>query len=163
LSKCLPRQHSSAASFASLSAISLPCMPICDFTEQDSHIARLCSLHELVSDRFKQSLSGLWQSSTVDSDLRCMPIFCIEHFESVAVLSDIPGLQCLRAIKSTTSSALLIVFSMPCSYECTLRLRCARSRSLYTPESVTTPMCGISFLLPSVYMISFGRNLSSVL
>ena len=110
------------------------------------------------------SSNGLWQSSTVDDgDLRCMPIFCIDHFESVAMLSFTPGRQCLTAIKSATSSALLMVLSMPCSYGCTLRLRCACLCSLYTPEPVTRPMCGISFLLPSVYIISSGRNLSSVL
>ncbi len=151
--------HSSAASFAShLIAV----YAYVRFNlEQDCLIPCLCSLHDLVPYRLS---SGLWQSSTVDDgDLRCMPIFCIEHFESVAMLSFTPGLQCLTAIRSATSSALLMVFSMPCPYGCTLRLRCACLCSLYTPEPVTRPMPGICFLLPSVYMISSGRYLSSVL
>ncbi len=129
--------------------------------EQNCLIPCLRSLHDSCPIA---SSNDLWQSSTVeDGDLRCMPIFCIEHFESVAMLSFTPGLQCLTAIKSAISSALLMVFSMPCSYGCTLRLRCACLCSLYTPEPVTRPMPGISFLPPSVYMISSGRNLSSVL
>jgi len=129
--------------------------------EQDCLIPCLCSLHDLVPIA---SSKGLWQSSTVDDgDLRCLPIFCIEHFESVAMLSFSLGLQCLSAIKSATSSALLMLLSTPCSYGCTLRLRCACLCSLYTPEPVTRPKCGIAFLLPSVYMISSGRNLSSIL
>ncbi len=155
-------QHSYAALFASLSAISLPYMPICDFTLSrivSSPACARCMISCLIA-----SSSGLWQSSAVDDgDLRCMPFFCIEHFESVAMLSFTPGQQCLTAIRSATSSALLLVFSMPCPYGCTVRLRCACLCSLYTPEPVTRPMPGISFLLPSVYMISSGRNLSSVL
>ncbi len=89
-------QHSSAASFASLSAISLPCMPICNFTL--SRIVSSPACARCKSSCPIASSSGLWQSSTVDDgDLRCMPIFCIEHFESVAMLSVTPGLQCLRA------------------------------------------------------------------
>ena len=66
-------------------------------------------------------------------------------------------------LSCATSSALLMVFSMPCSYGCTLRLRCACLCSLYTPEPVTRPVPGIPYVLPSVYMISSGRYLSSVL
>ena len=127
--------------------------------EQDCFIPCLCSLHDLVAYRFEQRSVAIVD----DGDLRCMPIFCTEHFESVAMLSFTPGLQCLTAITSATSSALLMVFSMPCPYGRTLRLRCACLCSLYTPEPVTRPMPGISFLLPSVHMISSGQNLSSVL
>ena len=155
-------QHSSAASCASLSAILLPCMPICEFTL--SRIVSSPARARCMSSCPIASSSGLWQSPTVgDGDLRCTPIFFVKHFEPVAMLSVTPGLQCLRAIKSATSSALLMVLSMLCLYGGTLRLRCACLCSLYTPEPVTRPMCGISFLLPSMYMISFGRTLSSVL
>ena len=137
-------------------------MPKCDLTLCRIVSSPACA-HCIISCPIASS-SGLWQMSTVDDgDLRCMPIFCIEHFESVAMLSFTPGLQCLTAIRSATSSALLMVFSMPCPYGCTLRLRCACLCSLYSPEPVTRPMLGIAFLLPSVYMISSGRNLSSVL
>ncbi len=108
-------QHSSAASFASLSAISLPCTPICDLT-----LSRIVSPPDCARFMIScpiASSSSLWHSSTVDDgDLRCMPTFCIEHFESVAIVSFTPGLQCLTAIRSATSSALLMVFSMPCPY-----------------------------------------------
>ncbi len=129
--------HSSAASIASLSAISLPCMPICDFTL--SRIVSSPACARCTSSCPIASSSDLWQpSTTVDGDFRCMPIFCIEHFESVAMLSVTPGLQCLKAINSITNSALLIVFSMPCPSRCTLRLRCACLCFLYIPEPVTT-------------------------
>ena len=63
----------------------------------------------------------------------------------------LPVCSALLQFRRATSSALLMVFSMPCPYGCTLRLRCACLCSLYTPEPVTRPMPGISFLLPSVY------------
>ncbi len=56
------------------------------------------------------SSSGLWQSSTVaDGDRRCMPVFCIENFGSVAMISVAAGLQYLRTVTSATSSSLLIM------------------------------------------------------
>ncbi len=106
-------------------------------------------------NRFKQ-----WSMAVGDGDLRCLPIFCIEHFESVAMLSVTPGLQFLKAIKSATSLALFMVLSMPCSYGSTLRLRCARLCSLNTCQ-VTSSMCGMSFLPLAMCMISSGRNLSA--
>ncbi len=108
----------------SLSAISLPCMPMCDFTL--SRIVLSPARARCMSSCPTASSSGLWQSSTVgDGDLKCMPTFCIEHYESVAMLSVTPGLQCLRAIRGATSSALLMVFSMHCPHGSTFRLRCA--------------------------------------
>ena len=137
-------------------------MPICDVTL--SRIVSSPACARCVISCPIASSSALWQSWTVDAgDLRCMLIFSIEHFDSVAMLSFTPGLQCLTAIRSATYSALLMVFSMPCSYGCTLRLTCACLCSLYTPEPVTRPVPGISVLLPFVCMISSGRYLSSVL
>ena len=87
-------QHSSAASFARLSATPLPCMPECDLTLSrivSSPACARCTISCPIA-----SSSGLWQLSTVDDgDLRCMPFFCVEHFESVAMLSFTPGRHCL--------------------------------------------------------------------
>jgi len=51
---CLLMQHSSAASFASLSAINAVYASMRFDFEQGSLIPCLCSLHDLVRDRFEQ-------------------------------------------------------------------------------------------------------------
>ncbi len=53
-----------------------------------------------------------------------MPIFCIEHFESVAMLSFTPGLQCLIVIRSATStgSALLMEHALHLETQVCMRM-----------------------------------------
>ena len=102
--------HSSAASFAiAVYAYNI----LCDLTL--SNTVSLLAHARCMSSFSIAFTNDRWQSSTVDDgNLRCRAIFCIEHFDSVAMHSLTPGLQCLEAIKIATSSARLIVFSMPC-------------------------------------------------
>ncbi len=136
---------STVASFASLSAISFPCTCMRFHFEQDYLIARMCSscpiLLAVVYGSRQLSMTVTLGASQFSAPNTSSLLLCSPSF---------------RAFKSTNSSALLMVLSMPRSYGCTLRLRCACSCSLYTPEPVTRPMCGISFLLPSVFISRLG-------